>query len=433
MGDHVIDEDVAEVVRRARQASGEAGDKTVHFIKECPAHRRCAGKHGIFWSFDTPSGALEKLKSHLMKHYFHKLDEANADALIATVTIESYIDSGGQGQGAGVPKPPNCPPPPLPRSRSRSRSGDKRRASHWRGNSHRVSAGGRSAHISVPSGTATLLNEALVRAVESFKQMRLALYNYERAAKESEVHIQRAQTLTTQLLKLRCAAMRGRCGAPPCEDEITMLSDISDENKQTAPRVTPTAAPMQRVECVNLSPRHFPHGEAGDAIKYIPVGKGCLAARGRPTVDDLSAWKPHLLVTLSQSYEDGKRIRKIQDRVDQCSGMQWLHLHMNQLSSKANSTLSEADEQSLLKVDLVLQRLRSGDRVVVHCHAGLHRTGLFIYILLRRHGFAPGEALEALRTTRRRAYDEMTWRKGNRSTLADKAETAFHAVVCEHV
>ena len=105
---------------------------------------------------------------------------------------------------------------------------------------------------------------------------------------------------------------------------------------------------------------------------------------------------------------------------------------MNQLSSRANRTLSAADQQSLLKVDFVLQRLHSGDRVVVHCHAGLHRTGIFIYILLRRHGFAPGEALEALMTTRQRAYEEITWRKGNRPTLVDKAEIAFQSVFGEH-
>ena len=34
--------------------------------------------------------------------------------------------------------------------------------------------------------------------------------------------------------------------------------------------------------------------------------------------------------------------------------------------------LREVDKASVLKVDLVLKRLRSGDRVVVHCHAGYH-------------------------------------------------------------
>ena len=143
-------------------------------------------------------------------------------------------------------------------------------------------------------------------------------------------------------------------------------------------------------------------------------------------MQDLSAWRPDLLVTLSHSYENGKRIRRLQERVDRCTGMQRLHLYMNFLSSKANLTLSDADKESLRKVDPILRRLHSGDRVVVHCHAGLHRTGFFIYVLLRRNGLTLHESLEALRTTRRRTFTEMTYKKGCRVTLVDKAEVVFN-------
>ena len=101
---------------------------------------------------------------------------------------------------------------------------------------------------------------------------------------------------------------------------------------------------------------------------------------------------------------------------------------MNFLSSRADRTLSDADEKSLWKVDLVLGCLPAGDPVVVHCHAGLHCIGFFIYVLLRRHGLTSQKAFEALMTTRRSTYEEMTWRKGHRPTLVDKAETAFNAL-----
>ena len=103
MGDPVIDEDVAEVVRRACQASGEAGDKTVHFIKECPAHRRCAGKHGIFWSFDTPDESLKQFKAHLMDSAVHNYDEEDANEIMNVVDIYQHVDK--------TPPPPSCPPP----------------------------------------------------------------------------------------------------------------------------------------------------------------------------------------------------------------------------------------------------------------------------------------------------------------------------------
>ena len=79
-------------------------------------------------------------------------------------------------------------------------------------------------------------------------------------------------------------------------------------------------------------------------------------------------------------------------------------------------------------MDLVLGCLVAGDRVVVHCHAGLHRTGFFLYLLLRRDGFTLSQALEALKTTRRKTYEEMTWSKGRCQCLADKAELAFDAL-----
>ena len=94
-------------------------------------------------------------------------------------------------------------------------------------------------------------------------------------------------------------------------------------------------------------------------------------------------------------------------------------------------TLSEVDKASVLKVDLVLKRLCSGDKVVVHCHAGYHRTGFFIYVLLRRYGLTAHQSLEALRTTRPRTHTEMTYSKGNRPSLADKAETVFNTLFHE--
>ena len=55
--------------------------------------------------------------------------------------------------------------------------------------------------MSVPRGTAHLLNEALLRAVESSKQMRQAMDNYEKAARQNEALIERAQQAMSHLLE----------------------------------------------------------------------------------------------------------------------------------------------------------------------------------------------------------------------------------------
>ena len=207
----------------------------------------------------------------------------------------------------------------------------------------------------------------------------------------------------------------------PEDDDITAPIDISDEDM--------TVAPMETRD--RVTPMHPRRQDVRDPIKYIQVGKGLLAARPRPSLRDLESWKPDLLITLSHSYENGKRIRTIQDRVRHCIGMQNLHLHMQCLSSKPSRTLSEVDKASVLKVDLVLKRLRSRDKVVVHCHAGYHRTGFFIYVLLRRYGLTAHQSIEALRTTRPRTHTKMTYSKGNRPSLADKAETVFNTLFHE--
>ena len=140
-----------------------------------------------------------------------------------------------------------------------------------------------------------------------------------------------------------------------------------------------------------------------------------------------------MLVAIS-SCEDRKRNQKIQEKVDRCSSVRWLLVHMNVLSGKAGRTLSEDEEAGVAKkVDAVLGCLMHGDRVVVHCHAGLHRTGFFLYVLLRRHGLTLQEALEALKMTRRTedlSGDDLEQRPSSKSSGQSRAclQHAFRCV-----
>ena len=275
-GDEVIDTYVAEVISRA--GSGESGDRTVHFIHECPLKECCSEaswKRNKPWSCDTPDGALEMLKKHLMNSSLHALDEGEAEALLATVEVHSYVDNGAGntpgrqvigavlGKGAGkVGKGGRAPArAPRPRSRSRSppRSGSPPRrhrvpilrngvrvpppadqsgtapeaeVQNLQGQINTIAsqvavvarvvtnqasllnapardrpatitvpARERTATISVPRGTAHLLNEALLRAVGSSKTMRQSLENYEKAARQNEALIERAQQAMSNLLE----------------------------------------------------------------------------------------------------------------------------------------------------------------------------------------------------------------------------------------
>ena len=107
----VVDAYVAGVISRSHDESdlngvklaafaaraGQSGERTVFYIRECPLKESCSARswHMVKpWSFDTADGALEMLKKHLTNSSLHAVDEADADELLATAEVESYIDKG---------------------------------------------------------------------------------------------------------------------------------------------------------------------------------------------------------------------------------------------------------------------------------------------------------------------------------------------------
>jgi protein-tyrosine phosphatase len=51
-------------------------------------------------------------------------------------------------------------------------------------------------------------------------------------------------------------------------------------------------------------------------------------------------------------------------------------------------------------VEFGYDRWKSGDRVLVRCQAGLNRSGLVMALILIKDGFAPEDAINAIRTQR---------------------------------
>merc|ERR550532_3612420 len=92
-----------------------------------------------------------------------------------------------------------------------------------------------------------------------------------------------------------------------------------------------------------------------------------------------------------------------------------------------------ADKVSVTPEDLcslrMVQQLRTvlesgdGENLVVHCAAGLHRTGIFLYLLLRELGDSPEAALEKIRQMR-----EITYNEFKRLEFQAKADALFAVV-----
>ena len=47
-------------------------------------------------------------------------------------------------------------------------------------------------------------------------------------------------------------------------------------------------------------------------------------------------------------------------------------------------------------LDKVLELLKGPNKILIHCSAGVHRTGTFTYSLLRRAGFSKEETMDLL-------------------------------------
>jgi hypothetical protein len=71
---------------------------------------------------------------------------------------------------------------------------------------------------------------------------------------------------------------------------------------------------------------------------------------------------------------------------------------------------------------------RESARVVVHCSAGLHRTGVALYMMFRAVGLSQEEALAHIAQTRALTAQELCRQSKHQGRLIDLAEACFVAL-----
>lgn len=155
---------------------------------------------------------------------------------------------------------------------------------------------------------------------------------------------------------------------------------------------------------------------------WLAVGGGQLAIGHRPKRPALLALRAagctHVLTLLSAREGAAQLEQAARD-----AGLAWIGFPLDNGDPLPRARDTEA--RALLAELAAL--LAGGARVFVHCSAGIHRTGMIAYALLRHLGYGPDAARAALRALRAATADgvkehRLAW--GDRLTAASAAASA---------
>jgi len=130
-------------------------------------------------------------------------------------------------------------------------------------------------------------------------------------------------------------------------------------------------------------------------LRLVSVGAGAAALTHRPKLKALPAMRAagvtHLVTLLSEG--EGAPIIGAAARA---AGLEWIWLGLPN-AQRPKSPLRDEIAAGLAALSTLIA---AGAHVAVHCSAGIHRTGMFGYALLRTCGLAPEAAMETLATLR---------------------------------
>lgn len=126
-------------------------------------------------------------------------------------------------------------------------------------------------------------------------------------------------------------------------------------------------------------------------LNWVPVGAGRLALAHRPGYTELHRLPQlgctHVVTLLSEN----ERAPRLGQRIESL-GLRWTWLPLK------NGRYPRGDAHDLLLTALPVLSgdLDGGDALLIHCAAGIHRTGMLAYGLLRWRGLSGAEALDLI-------------------------------------
>lgn len=152
---------------------------------------------------------------------------------------------------------------------------------------------------------------------------------------------------------------------------------------------------------IPITSRENTTSEVSD-LKWVTASDsgGCFALRGRPKagfIFELPTVKCTHIFTLQSEREAGDFIGKKAKE----AGIGWVWLPMGNADPPRYSDLIAIHQ----KVNEVCHIIKNGGHVLIHCAAGLHRTGMIANIILRYLGFSDEESLSKIKEARQKTFD----------------------------
>jgi protein-tyrosine phosphatase len=162
---------------------------------------------------------------------------------------------------------------------------------------------------------------------------------------------------------------------------------------------------------------------SGPAVRFVRVGRGRLALYHRPGREDFPAFRrkgcTHV-VTLLKDIENSE----LYGQLTKEAGMEWYWLPV----PNGKFPQTELHQQLMQALPELSRLLDEGKSLLIHCSAGVHRTGMVTYGLLRWRGVESAQAMKLIRRMRRETAEgmmekRMKWGDGIAQTIQTQDRT----------
>jgi len=138
-----------------------------------------------------------------------------------------------------------------------------------------------------------------------------------------------------------------------------------------------------------------PGSEKQKAPRLVELGAGRLGLWARPSLSRLSEWKAKGLTTVLTLLSTAEEAQRVGAAVVN-AGLIW---HWFEQANGQNLLVPQRFEL-LRKLQEVNREIDAGSWVLIHCAAGMHRTGMAAYALLRLRGLDRDTALDLMQQMR---------------------------------